>query len=122
MSIGTFAANLGFHLSRSRMVLSGDIGFFLGLGLHLFLFRTVRGHLLKHDAFGENIFSVHMLFLFLVGVVKLKIIVKLVLEVVHLIDVFILNGDVIILPHGTEFVMQFVHILGTVHQAVPAEL
>ena len=37
--------------------------------------------------------------------VKFKVIVKLILEVLHLVDIFILDGDVIILPHGTQLVL-----------------
>ena len=57
--VGPLAAYLGLHLGRCRVVLSGDIGFLLGLGLYLLLLGTVRGHLLEHDAFGENVFAVH---------------------------------------------------------------
>ena len=37
--------------------------------------------------------------------VKFKVFVKLILEVLHLLDVLILYGDVIILPHGTQLVL-----------------
>ena len=61
MSISSFAAYLCLHLSRCRMMLPSNIGFLLGLGLHFLLFGAVRNHLLEHDAFGENIVSVHNL-------------------------------------------------------------
>ena len=37
MSVSTFAAYLGFHFCRCRVVLSSDIGFLLGLGFNLLL-------------------------------------------------------------------------------------
>ena len=61
MPIGTLAPYLGLHFGRCRVMLTSDIGFLLGLGLHLLLFGAVRNHLLEHDAFGENIVSVHNL-------------------------------------------------------------
>ena len=81
------------------MVLAGDVGFLLGLGLYLLLFGTVRGHLLEHDTFGEYIVAVHTLCLLFV--IILNIVVKLVLEVIHLVDVLVLDGDIVILAHGT---------------------
>ena len=60
VSVGTFAAYLGFHFGRCRVVLAGDVGLLLGLGFHLLLFGAVRGHLFEHDAFGEYVVSVHM--------------------------------------------------------------
>ena len=103
MPIGTLAAYLGFHLGRCRVVLAGDVGFLLGLGLHLLFLGAVRSHLLEHDAFGKNVVSVHTLSVFFS--IKLKIVVELVLEVVHLVDVIVLNGDIIVLSHGTQLVL-----------------
>ena len=120
VSVGTFAAYLGLHLGRCRMVLAGDVGFLLGLGLDFLLFGTVRGHLLEHDAFGEYIVAVHTLRLLFV--IILKIIVKLVLEVLHLVDFLILYGDVVVLTHSAQFVLQLAHVLGTVYKALLAEL
>lgn len=59
MAVGPLAAYLSLHLGRCGVVLTGNIGFLLGLGLHLLLLGAVRGHLLEHDAFGENVVSVH---------------------------------------------------------------
>ena len=61
MSVCTLAAYLGFHLGRGGVVLAGDVGFLLGLGLHLLFLGAVRGHLLEHNAPGENVFAVHII-------------------------------------------------------------
>ena len=58
---------------------------------------------------------------FFLFVIKLKVIVKLVLEIFYLVDVLVLDGDVIVLPHGTQLVLQLVHVLGAVYEAVLAE-
>ena len=60
MPVGTLATYLGLHLGRCRVMLTGNIGFLLSLSLHLLLLRAIRGHLLEHDAFGKDIFCVHM--------------------------------------------------------------
>lgn len=110
MSVGTFAANLRLHLGRCRVMLTSDVGLLLSLGLHLLLLGSVRGHLLEHDAFGEYVFCVHTVRgygLFRVGLfaVKLEVIIKLVLKVLHLVDIFIFDGNIIILTHSTQFVL-----------------
>ena len=64
MSVGTLTAYLGLHLGRCRVMLTGNIGFLLGLSLYLLLLGTIRGDLLEHDAFGEDVFCVHMVMYF----------------------------------------------------------
>ena len=89
-------------------MLARDVGFLLGLGLYLLLLGAVRGNLFEHDAFGEYILCVHIIKfigLCLFFVVVFEIVIKLILEVFHLVDVFVLDGDIVVLAHGTQLIL-----------------
>ena len=63
MSVGPLLANIGLHLGGARSVKPGNVGFLLGLGLDLILFRGARRTaFLEHHPLRHNLFYIHIFF------------------------------------------------------------